>query len=268
MQKEHILNLLTNFSFTEEEADIYLAALTTDKATASQIARDIGKSRTATYFHIRKLVEKGVLKEAKGSKITKYIAKPPEELADSFQTLTEDFRSVLPELLNLNRIEKGKPLIEVLESKKGYYSIYEEISVLPHNSYFMVLEGFTAVKNELKLLNNDQWEKFFQRIVDRKIMTKGLFTDESLNEPSNYLSSKAQKLLASRIWNMRTMPEETLPIKQLIFIYGRKVAILFPENALVIKIEHEGITELFKTLFNTLYSLGKPVTAPWNQKSS
>jgi hypothetical protein len=127
----------------------------------------------------------------------------------------------------------------------------------------MVVEGAEAVRNEMNLLDNEQWEKFFGRIAERKIMTKALFTEETLLIPAKHLGKKAMQLIGQRIWNIHTLPEEKFPLKYLFFIYGNRVAILFPKNALVIKIQHDAISELFKVMFNTLYDFGRPVVNPW-----
>jgi predicted transcriptional regulator len=263
MNTQQISELLSNFSFSEEETTLYIAALSLDRPTISQLARHAGKSRTAAYFHVKKLLEKGFLKEIKGNKVARYEAKSPEDLAALFDRLTTDFKSIVPVLASLRKTENDKPIIEVFDSKKGYYEIYDEISALPHNGYFMVVEGSEAVRNEMSLLDNAQWEKFFQRITERKIMTKALFTEETLSVPAKHLGKKAMQLIGQRIWNILVLPEEKFPLKYLFFIYGNRVAILFPKDALVIKIQHDGIAELFKVMFNTLYDFGKPIANPW-----
>lgn len=263
MNPQQIRSILTNFSFSDEEAEVYLCALSLDRPTVTQLAQRINKSRTAVYFHIKKLVEKGMLKEIKGGKIARYAPKPPEELANMLDRLTTDFKGLVPALAALRHTENAKPVIEVLQSEKGYYEVYDEISTLPRNSYFMVVEGLEAVKNEFTLLSELQWEKFFARIAERRIMTKALFTEELLQAPAQQLGKEALKLIGERIWNIHVLPEEKFPLKHLFFIYGNKVAILFPTEALVIKIQHEGIAEIFKLLFNTLYDLAKPIMNPW-----
>jgi sugar-specific transcriptional regulator TrmB len=260
---QQITELLKNFSFSEEEGSLYIAALSLNRPTIAQLARAAGISRTSAYFHAKKLLDKGFLKEIKGNKVAQYEAKSPDQLASLFERFTLDFKSMVPALAALRKTEAEKPLIEVFDSKKGYYEIYNEISALPHSAYFMVVEGGQAVRNEMTLLDNTQWEKFFERIVERKIMTKALFTDEVISIPNNHLSKSALKLIGQRVWNIHTLPEDKFPLKDLFFIYGNRVAILFPKEKLVIKIQHDAIAALFKVMFNTLYEFGKPIANPW-----
>jgi len=53
-----IKDILTHFSVTVDETDVYLALLALGTANVTEIAKKIKKNRTATYFHVRKLVEK------------------------------------------------------------------------------------------------------------------------------------------------------------------------------------------------------------------
>lgn len=263
MNKQQIIEILKNFTFSDEEADIYVSALSLEKPTVTQLAHKTNKSRTATYFHVKKLVEKGILREIKGGKTARYAPKAPTELASIFDRLTTDFKGLVPALSALKQTEGAQPIIEVLQSKKGYYEVYDEISALPHGSYFMVVEGSEAAKSELSLLTSAQWQQFFTRIAERKIMTKALFTEELLRAPMELLEKESLELMGTRIWNIHTLPEEKFPFQHLFFIYGNKIAILFPKEELVIKIQHEGITEIFKLLFNTLYNLARPIANPW-----
>lgn len=263
MNTQQTSELLQAFAFSEDEAEIYIASLGVDRPTIAQLARATGKSRTAAYFHVRKLLDKGFFKEIKGQRVARYQPKAPEELASLFDRMTTDFKSLVPALAAMRKTEDAKPVIEVFDSRKGYFQIYDEVSSLPHGSYFMVVEGGEAVRREMNLLTEHEWETFFQRITDRKIMAKALFTDAVVAAPEARLGKKALRLIGQRIWNIHVLPEERFPLKDLFFIYGNRVAVLFPKEKLVVKIQHDAIAELFKVLFNTLYEFGKPIANPW-----
>lgn len=254
---------LQHFGFSAEEAAIYLSTLESGEASVSQIATKIGKHRTAAYFHIKKLLEKGILKQTMHGRAMRLTAIRPHELANLFDRWTTDFKSVVPQLEVLKKIDQEKPIIEVTESKRGYFKIYDEISAMPEGSTFRVAEGVTALKQELSLLTEDQWHNFFARIVERKIITKGLFTEESTKEPSKRLSVENIKLLRQRIWHVRTLPAATFPLEQLAFIYGDKVAFLFPEDSLVMTIQHKGIAKAMTAMFDAAYASGKQYQATW-----
>ena len=81
----------------------------------------------------------------------------------------------------------------------------------------------------------------------------------TLNAPSTHLNKENQELLAKRIWQLRILPENVFPMQKLAFIYGDKVAFLFPEESLVKTIQHKGIAHIFTSMFDALFALGKPV---------
>lgn len=254
---------LQHFGFSDEEAAIYLSVLESGEASVSQVATKIGKHRTAAYFHIKKLLEKGILKQTLHGRSMRLTAIRPNKLGALFDQWTTDFKSVVPQLEALKKIDQEKPIIEVTESKRGYFKIYDEISTMPVGSTFRVAEGVIALKQELSLLTEEQWHTFFSRIVERKIITKGLFTEESTKEPGKQLSAENMKILRQRVWHVRTLPAVTFPLEQLAFIYGDKVAFLFPEDSLVMTIQHQGIVKATAAMFDAAYASGKQYEATW-----
>jgi hypothetical protein len=46
-------------------------------------------------------------------------------------------------------------------------------------------------------------------------------------------------------------------------IYGHKVAFLFPEDSLVVTLEHAGVVKALTIMFETLFLLGSPVREGW-----
>jgi sugar-specific transcriptional regulator TrmB len=258
-----ISEILLHFGFNEQQAEIYQAILKLGQATVTEIAKKSGRKRTVTYFHIKNLIEKGALKQTREGRVLKFVAVKPDELAQQFDRWTTDFKSIVPQLKALKKIDQETPLIEVTDSKRGYYRIYDEISSLPIDAEFRVIEGKEALVSELSLLSPDQWKMFFERIVRRGIVTKGLFTDATLNTPSTHLNKENQELLTKRIWQLKVLTENVFPMQKLAFIYGDKVAFLFPEESLVTTIQHKGIAHIFIAMFDALFALGKTVENPW-----
>lgn len=255
--------ILSAFSLSDVETKIYLSALGMEKPAVAQLAKQAGLNRTAAYHHIKHLLEKGFLRQTRKGRIVQLVAVPPAELADRFDHLTTDFKGLIPQLESLQKISRETPIIEITESRRGYYQIYDEISALPPGSTFRVMEGLQALKKELRILTDKEWNIFFSRIVDRKLVTRAVFTEESLAVPGQALSPANVKLISQRIWQLKSLPVVSLPFSQLMFIYGEKVAFLFPESSLVMAIKHKGIAEVMTALFEGLFGFAKPVNQPW-----
>jgi sugar-specific transcriptional regulator TrmB len=261
---DNLKQILDNFSFSEQESDIYLASLKLGKAGAKEIARKADMSRTSAYFHIEKLVDRGVLREIKGEDKTYFTAKPPENIAEELQKKVTDFKSIVPKLESLKETEKEVPEVSVDESRTQYEQVYDEISSLPRNSEFRVIEGREAMIHEIKSLHDKKWEKFFNRIKERKIETRALFTKEGLETAKEKLSPENIRNIKKREWLLKTLPEKKLPFDELIYIYANKVVFLFPRVSLIFTIKHRRIARAFKSIFDSLYNFAKSRPNPWN----
>lgn len=260
-----ILDLLTRFSFAPQEAEVYLASLSLGTAKLTALSRKVGKNRTAVYFHARNLVAKGVLKKTKKGRLLFFSPIPPRELAEQFDALTTNFKSEVPQLEALSKIEKDLPTIEVSESRAGYFKVYDEIASLPVGSLFRAMEGRRSLESELKLLSQEEWGTFFKRIVERKIETKGLFTKEGLSLPGQILSRQNTEILRKRIWHLRTTTEERLPFMDMLLLYGHKAAFVFPDTSLVVTLKHAGIARSLTCMFDALFLFAEPERAPWSK---
>jgi predicted transcriptional regulator len=258
-----IQSILTQFSFTEQESEVYIACLTLGPAKLTDIALKIDKNRTAVYFHVKNLVKKGFLKEGKKGRVLRFTPVAPSDISEKFERLTNDFKSYVPQLEALNRIDTDTPIITVQESRIGYRKIYEELASLPPKSMFRALEGKKAIESELQLLTQDEFYAFFSRVAARDIETKGLFTREALLVPNRMLTKKNYAEIKKRIWHIRSTTEENLPFQDLIFIYENKVALMFPESSLVVTIKHRGIADAMTVLFDALYLFANPEKTPW-----
>lgn len=258
-----VKTIFSHFGRSPIEADTYLAALSLGSGTAAQIAQKTGEGRTKVYFHIKILVQEGILKESRKGQRQIYLPLPPQELANIVSKWATHLRSLVPQLEAMQKASAETPIIEVSESKAGYFRVYDEVSSIPEGSFFRVMVGQEAIEQELKLLNHDAWSAFFARIVERKIKTVGIFTEESMKAPRQLLSPENYEYLPKRIWDLAVLPESILHMQKLMFIYQNKVAFVFPETALVMTVTHQGIADVLAATFDALHSFGEKVAPTW-----
>lgn len=249
--------LLAHYNLSEHESTIYLALLSLGKTGAAHIAKKAGMNRTAVYFHVNHLIEKKFVHQVRSGKLMKYVAISPRDLAERFDRWTTDFKSLIPWMESLQKVEVETPRIEVSDSRNGFYQLYDDISSLPTGSMIRVLEGREAVLGEFSALSQEQWQTFFKRLIERKIETKALFTNELMQAVPAKMSKKNQELLRERIWHLRLIPEQLLPFQKLLMIYGRKLSFIFPSTSLVVTIDHREIVDAITCMFDGLYQLGK-----------
>lgn len=258
-----VKTIFTHLGRSPIEAETYLAALSLGSGTATQIAKKAGEGRTKIYFHVKKLVRDGLLKETRKGQLQVFLPIPPRELAEKVSQWATDLRGLVPQLEAAQKAAAETPIIEVSESKSGYFRVYDEISSMPPGSSFRVLQGKKSMEQELRLLDDETWNIFFSRIVERNIQTNALFTKESWDVPKNLLSAENYERMRLRKWNLAVMPESALQMQQLMFVYQNKVAFLFPETALVMTITHRGIADILGATFDALHSFGEKVAPTW-----
>lgn len=260
---ENIGNILKNFSFSEAESDLYAAALKLQKAGISEIAQKAGMGRTVAYFHIKNLVSRGILHQITKGKKMIISPIPPTELAQILQNSVRDFKSLVPQLEILSTIENEIPEIEILESNEAFKKIYDEVIHMPIGSLWKVIEDRRGAQAELKLLDNSYWNKFFGQMAERKIITKAIFTKELLADVNKSITPQNFNLIKKRMWNIRTLPEDLIPIKNLVLLYNKKLSFLFPEISLTITIKHPALFNLVDILFETIFNFAEKIDNPW-----
>ena len=265
---DKINKILQNFAFSEAESELYTAALRLEKASISEIAKKAGMGRTVAYFHIKNLLEKKMLKQTK--KGNKMFISPisPAELAENLQASVGDFKTMIPQLESLGRIENEIPQIEIMESNAAFQKIYDEVIHMPIGSTWKVFEDKSGAEAEMKLLNNEYWKNFFSQMIERKIVTKAIFTNELMSDIGGSITPENYNILGDRLWNIRTLPEAKMPIKGLVLLYNEKLSFLFPEIALTITIKHSALFHLLDTMFETIFSFAEPAENPWGKKGA
>lgn len=249
--------LLTHFSVTVDEAELYLALLKLGTATATEIASKAKKQRTVTHFHLKKLVEKDLVHRSKRGRTFVFGAVSPAELAARFDRMTTDFKSIVPKLESLKMADLEAPRVQVTESKAGYFAVYDEISSLPVDSVFYAIEGATAFRNELSLLPPELAKAFYSKIVERRITVKLILTEEATRIPQELMTSENIALFGKRQIDARMHSEGILPFQGLTLMYGNTVAHVIPGKDIVITIKHQDIADSFKATFDALFAFGK-----------
>lgn len=255
--------LLTNFNLTDHEAEIYLAALELGKASVNDIAKKIGKSRTATYFHLEHLLNKGLLKETRKGKLARFVAQAPEELVAKAEESVNRLKETLPLLKSLQSSQGETPEFEIFETKDGFKKIYETITAMPANSIYRLFEGPKAVKLELESLSQTDWKEYLTKTIEKNIQSKALATESTQTMSAKKFTKENEALLRKRIWNLRTVPDEVLPFEELMIICGSKVLVMFADPNLVMIITHKKLAHMLALMFDGLYMQGRPVKSAW-----
>lgn len=117
--KMDLIECLTNFNLTKQEATLYVLLLKSGQLTGYEAAKQTGISRSNTYTALAGLVDKGAAYILEEGKVTRYTPVTPEEFCDN---KIQRLLSIKKELLKQ---------IPVLQSEaEGYITIKGECEIV------------------------------------------------------------------------------------------------------------------------------------------
>ena len=116
----NLIEGLTNFNLTKQEATLYVLLLKAGQVTGYEAAKQTGISRSNTYTALAGLVEKGAAYVLEEGKVTRYTPVAPEEFCSN----------------KLSRLEEIKQ------------DILQQLPVLASDA-----EGYLTIKGEQEIIN-------------------------------------------------------------------------------------------------------------------
>lgn len=172
MTKQMVLKKIEAIGLTEPEAAVYLAALETGTAPASEIARTAGLNRVTTYGLLMRLKSRGAIAVSSRGKAQVFTAADPEHFIADARQRADDLAGVLPQLLAMAGNHPVRPKVRVFEGIEGVQAAYRES---------------LAAKSEILNYANSQnirahWPTYdadYVRVrADQKIFLRGLAPDD------------------------------------------------------------------------------------------
>ena len=98
----NLIEGLTNFNLTKQEATLYVLLLKSGQLTGYEAAKQTGISRSNTYTALAGLVEKGAAYVLEEGKVTRYTPVAPEEFCSNkisrLEEIKQDIMQQLPVL--------------------------------------------------------------------------------------------------------------------------------------------------------------------------
>lgn len=178
------IKAIQDLGLTENEAKVYVHALSLGPTTALAIARRAGMYRPTVYASLESLMQRGLMHtEAHGLK-SKYVAEGPDALESLIEKTKDEFRRSLPELTALHTKRGEDEAItyyDGLESVKNMYT--ELVRGLTHKDFYYV------VSDEERWMQADPvfFEKIAKEVSARRLDFKLILQDsESARRLATY----------------------------------------------------------------------------------
>lgn len=244
MKNDKNIQILKEIGLNEEEAKVYIAALSLGKTTVLKLTKSTDIKRSTVYGIVDSLKNKGLMSiESEGFKNT-YIAESPEKLQITLEKKTEELRSQLPELMGLYNLKAGESLIKY----------YTGLDAMKH-IYFETLREIKNGQDYLVITNQEKWynvdPKFaLSYIEDRaklNIKTRLLFQDSAIAQDHKKLERNFNE-------QVKILPKETELNVDTILLPNKLIVSDLTHPFITVVIENKSIVGLHKEMFELIWN--------------
>jgi sugar-specific transcriptional regulator TrmB len=234
------IKALIDFGLTEQEAQTYLTLFKLGGATASNLARDAGLTRTTVYPLLKALSQKGCVLVYFKKNQHHYYAQNPNKLAGLLEKKVEFFNSIIPMFESMEKKQAQAVGLRFIETKEELENFYTEVLYEYKNKKYRVIG------------NSGEWEsidpEFFAnyRKERAKLNTKIqllLSTDSQVSNPTE----------KSLLREFKYLPEKYI-FKSTMNIFDDKVLIISPsQSSLAVVIAVPAMVDIFKSMFEIIW---------------
>lgn len=244
MKNEHLLKILMEFGLTENEALVYLSALSLGATSVSRISSLSGIKRTSIYPIISKLQKIGLMSKVILGLKTFYVSEPPEKLEVLLEDRKNKFKKFLPDFSKLYNLEGKTDLIRKYEGLQSVKNIYEDLikKIQPNEDYLIITD-------QEKWLGSD--DKFFKNFIEKRSKLRIRIRALMLNNPTGRWWKEYERNFNMKIKllpdNISEIPTNVVITPQALVIHQ----ILPPIMALVI--ENKSAIAFQKQMFEIIW---------------
>ncbi len=246
-----IENVLREIGLTQNEIKAYLALLDLGESKTGDILKESGLNSGKIYEILDSLHKKGLVSYITKSGVKYFSPANPKRLLDyleekkeNIKKQEEDYKDILPQLMNKVSSTKSESKIEVFTGLKGMKNAHLKELEFPKSETVYVLGVGPAEKYKKEI-----WD-FFVYNLEPKREEKGHEVRKLLTEDARG-SEKAHGKHAK----IRYLPYASLVSMNIV---GNLTTIgLFTKELIFISIESQEIADSFKEQFNNLWKIAK-----------
>lgn len=220
--------ILETIGFTKGEIKVYFSLLELGNTTSGPVILKSNVSRSKVYEILERLKEKGVVSESIQENIRYFQAASPERILDyieekenSIKNQKEEFKKILPELVQKQKYAEEKQEVKVYVGFEGIKSFYEEIlkQLNEGDEYLAMTFSDNSLNHESIIL---MFQKFHQKRAEKQAKAKILCNvrDKLTQQKMNYSNTKLYEFRITK----QILPQGIAIIKDMVatFNWGKK----------------------------------------------
>ena len=243
-KNEKLFDSLMQFGLDDNEARVYLTALSLGPTTVLKLSKHSEVKRTTVYEVVTALERKGLMKkEVRGFK-TLYAPEPPERLENAIETKRTLLSRMLPELEGLYHLKGTEGAIKYYEGLTAIKNIYDDLlkDMKPHDFYYAI----SNIK-EWQMLDEDFFIKnHVEKRASMRLEIKMLLTDSDVAQ---------KRLTTQKNFNeeIRLIDASTNMHVDLVVTPYKLVMFQLHQPLVAIVIENRSMIEMHKSIFELLW---------------
>jgi sugar-specific transcriptional regulator TrmB len=241
-------SVLLQVGLSEDEAEVYEALLLDGPKTAGPLLLRLKSIKRGTLYQVlRRLGERGLVRESSKEGKTLFVPESPDVLGDILTAQEsvivrgkEALNKVLPEMRSKSMLADERPLIRFFEGVDGLKDIYEDHIASSAKELFFVRTGKAGVYADHL---GKWWAHYKRRRMEKGMVSHAITPDDPIAEHD----AGADELIGIvRTW---IRPEDySAPVE--IDVYGDTVAVIsFGKEIFGITVTNPQIAKAFLDIF-------------------
>ncbi len=240
---EELHNGLESAGLSENEIKVYIYLLKEGVSSPAQVARGTKIARSNVYYILRNLDDEDLIEQQRKNNRYVYKACRPESLIDQLERRRSGLERIIPDLNDLYKVQKNKPVVEYFDGLERIKDIFLE-SLHTENLV-------RSVESTGLLYKIDR--DFFRR-YDELLKKKGIFTHDLLTMDSTHEIAKEVASSHGPYYKYRLMQKKYNDLSGQILIWNDNVAhISFEQSYFGTIIRESSIAGAMRALFDTAW---------------
>lgn len=238
-----LYKVLLDIGLSENEANVYLSALSTGKTTILSLSKASEVKRTTVYSVVESLKQMGLMKIEQIGWKTYYSAENPEKLERIMENKRKELQETLGDFKSLYSIEGGSSLIKYYEGIEAVKNIH--LDLLDEVKFG---EDYWVISDSAKWMSVDK--KFFENFVEKRAQKK--LNNKLLLQDSEIARRYKQNETAYNM-QVKIFPQD-INLSASLTITPHKILIhQTTPPVMVMAIENKNIIRLHKELFDFMW---------------